>query len=123
MVNRLVRGGLISVKLNGEIQDGVGNFDYVLSGDERTTEVGATTVLGASSKPVVPYIEGEISDRGDLDLVKLFDAIDVTVTLALKNGKTILGRNGWYTGPRQGSTEKGIVKVRWDFLSCEEVPA
>ncbi len=121
MPSKNLRGGLLSLKMNGEILDALGNFDYCLATPKREAVVGADRVHGFSETPQVPYIEGEITDRKDLDLRALFNATSVTVTLELRSGKTVVLREGWYAGEAKVSTEKGTVSVRFEGISCEEL--
>jgi len=107
--------------MDGEILDCVGNFDYGFGTAKREAIVGADRVHGFSETPQVPFVEGEITDRKTLDLRKLFDAQDVTLTLELRSGKTIVLRSGWYAGDAKVATEKGNVPVRFEGLSLEEL--
>src|SRR5690606_31032277 len=81
------RGGLIQFQVNGEIQDAKGNFTYNLGRPQREAIIGADGVHGYKETPQVPFIEGEITDRGNLDLDKLVSTTGATVTLELANGK------------------------------------
>ena len=121
MANKNLRGGLLSLKSDGEILDALGNFDYGFGTQKREAIVGADRVHGFSETPQVPYVEGEITDRKTLGLRKMFDAQDVTVTLELRSGKTVVLRSAWYAGDAKSSTEKGNVMVRWEGLSLEEL--
>jgi len=121
MANKNLRAGLLSVKVNGEILDAVGNFDYSLGTPKREAIVGADRVHGFKETPQVPYVEGEITDRASLDLRNLFNTQDATITLALRSGKTVLLREAWYAGDAKASSETGAVAVRFEGLSCEEL--
>lgn len=115
------RGGVISLSVNGERQDAKGSFSYNLGREMREAIVGADGVHGYKATPQVPFIEGEITDRGDLDLAGLLATTDATVTIELANGKTIALRDAWFAGEGGASTEEGAVAVRFEGISAEEV--
>jgi Phage tail tube protein len=121
MANKNLRAGTLSLKVNGEVLDAVGNFDYSLGTPKREAIVGADRVHGFKEVPQVPYVEGEITDRQGLDLRTFFDTQSATVTLQLRNGKTILLREAWYAGDAKVSSETGAVAMRFEGLSAEEV--
>jgi hypothetical protein len=119
MSNR--RGGIIQLQINGEIQDCVGSFSYNLGRNKKEGKVGSDVVHGYIEKPQVPFIEGEITDRSDLDLSELVNTSDATITLILANDKAIVLRNAWYAGDGTASTEEGNIEVRFEGLSADEV--
>jgi hypothetical protein len=115
------RGGVLFLKVNGEIYDAKGNFTYNLGQPKREGIVGADSVHGYKETPQVPFIEGEITDRAGLDLAALCNLDDATATLELANGKVITLRNAWYAGDGTGNTEEGNIDVRFEGLSADEV--
>jgi hypothetical protein len=115
------RAGLISFKVSGKSYDAKGSFSYNLGAPKRDAILGADTVHGFSEAPQVPYIEGQITDRVDLDLKALLQMEDETVTLRLGNEKTIALSNAWYAAEGKGETEQGNIEVRFEGLSAEEV--
>lgn len=116
-------GGIIDLKVNGQVQNAKGAFTYNIGSNKRTGVAGADVVHGYTETVQVPYIEGEITDRQTLNLRDLLDMTDGTVVLGLANGKSIVLRNAWYAGEGEGNTEEGAIGVRWEGLSAEEVPA
>jgi hypothetical protein len=115
------RAGMIQFAVNGELYDAKGNFSYNLGRPARETIVGADTVHGYMEKPQAAFIEGEITDRGSLDLNALVTAKDVSVTLALGNGKVIALRDAWFAGEGTGNSEEGNIAVRFEGIDAEEV--
>lgn len=115
------RGGIIQLQVNGELYDAKGNFTYNLGRPVREAIVGADTVHGYKETPQVAFVEGEITDRGTLDLEKLVTMDGATVTLELANGKVICLRDAWFAGEGTGNTEEGNVAVRFEGKSGEEV--
>lgn len=115
------KGGIIFVKVNGEIQDAKGNFTYNLGKPKREAIIGSDVVHGFKETPQVAFIEGEITDRQTLDLEAMVTTEDATVTLELANGKVISLRQAWYAGEGTGNTDEGNVAVRWEGKSGEEI--
>lgn len=115
------KGGIIQVQVNGEIFDAKGNWTYNLGRPVRETIVGADTVHGYKESPQPAFIEGEITDRGTLDLESLVTLTDATITLTLANGKVIVLRDAWFAGEGTGNTEEGNVAARFEGISADEV--
>lgn len=115
------RAGLIQLQINGEISDAKGEFTYDLGAPMRSEVVGADRVHGYTEEPKAPFIEGAITDRGTLDVDALTRGKDLTITLALANGKMIVLRDAWYSGDGTASTKEGEVKVKWTGVSAKEV--
>lgn len=115
------RGGLISFQVNGEVFDAKGAFAYNLGRPKKEALLGSDGVHGYIEKPQVSFVEGEITDRGSLDLAALVEMTDATVTLDLANGKLIVLRDAWYAGEGTGNSEEGNIAVRFEGKSGEEV--
>jgi hypothetical protein len=113
--------GVIFVKVNGAQMQARGNFKYNLGKNKKEGVVGADGVHGYSEKPQIPFVEGEITDSGDLDLEALVGIDDATCTLELANGKTIVISDGWYAGEGTGETEEGKVDFRFEGMSGDQV--
>lgn len=118
------RAGIIQLQVDGEILDAKGNFTYNIGRPKREAIIGSDgTVHGYKEIVQVAFIEGEITDRGDLDVEAMISMTDGTVTLALANGKTVVLRSAWYAGEGTGNTEEANIPVRWEGLNGEELPA
>jgi hypothetical protein len=115
------RAGTIFFKVDGQQYDAKGNFSYNLGSEKREAIVGSDAVHGYKATPQAPYIEGEITDRAGLDLKALQALDDVTVTLDLANGKTIVLRNAWFAAEGKVQTEEGNAEVRFEGRSAEEI--
>lgn len=120
-MSRNLRGGRISLKVNGEIYDAKGSFDYNLGKPKREGIVGGDRVHGFKELPQIPFIEGKITDRGNFDFSGLLDLTDATITLELANGKTIVLREAWFASEGKASTEEGEIEVRFEGISAEEI--
>lgn len=114
------RAGIIHIKMNGEAQDAKGAFSYNLGRPKRDAIVGSDSVHGYTETPQVKFIEGAITDRGSLDLEALVTGEDLTITLELANGKTIVLGEAWWAGEGTVSTEQAEIPVRWEGAECEE---
>jgi hypothetical protein len=114
-------GGIISLKINGDMYFAKGNFTYNLGKPKKEGVVGSDRVHGYKEVPQVPFIEGEITDRNELNLEDVVTLDDATVTLELANGKVIMLREGWYAGEGTGNTEEGNIALRIEGMSAEEV--
>ena len=115
------RGGIIQLQLNGEIHDAKGDFTYNLGRPVREAIVGADRVHGFKETPQVAFIEGEITDRGNLQLDKFVGTTGATITLELANGKVIVLRDAWYAGEGTGNTGEGNIGCRFEAVSGEEI--
>jgi predicted heme/steroid binding protein len=117
------RAGIIQIAANGVVYDAKGSFSYNLGRPMREAVVGSDTVHGFKETPQVAFIEGEFTDRSDLDLDALVKLENATVTLELANGKTIALTEAWYAGEGTGNTEEGNIGVRFESNNADEVPA
>jgi len=121
MAGELRRGGIIFVKIDGEIYNAKGSFTYNLGKPKRDAIVGADAIHGYKEVPQIPFIEGEVTDEPTMDLEKLVTAENATVTLELANGKVISLREAWYAGEGTGNTDEGNIGVRFEAKSGEEI--
>lgn len=115
------RAGIIHLKVNGTVYDAKGSFNYHPSVPKREAMVGHDTTHGYKELPTVPFIEGEITDKSDLDIVSFFNLTSATITLELANGKVFVLRDAWYSGDATIGTEEANIAVRFEGLSGEEV--
>jgi hypothetical protein len=115
------KGGIIQFQAGGVLYDAKGNFTYNLGREKREAIVGADGVHGYKAMPQPAFIEGEITDRGNLDLAALALLEDATVTLNLANGKVIVLRDAWFAAEGTGNTDEGNVGIRFEAKSGEEI--
>jgi hypothetical protein len=116
-------GGPVQFQINGEVYRAKGNFTYNAGRPMREAILGNDTVHGYKETPQVAFVEGEITDAGDVDLAALVSTTDATVTLELANGKMFVLRDAWFAGEGTGNSEEGNIAVRFEGASGEEVPA
>jgi Phage tail tube protein len=115
------RAGQLFVKVNGVQYDAKGNWTYNAGNAKREAIVGADRVHGYKEMPQVPYVEGEITDAGTLDLDAVQNIVDATVTLELANGKTFVLRDAWYAADGDVQTEEGNIQVRFEGMDGDEI--
>lgn len=115
------RAGIMYLKVDGEMQDAKGNFTYRPSVPKRSAINGADRTHGFKEEVQEAYIEGEVTDKGTLDLERLCTMEDVTVTLELACGKTFVLREAWYAGEATVGTQEGNINVRFEGMTGEEV--
>lgn len=113
--------GLIQFKVDGVVYAAKGNFSYNLGRPKRDAIVGSDGVHGYKETPQVGFIEGAITDLGNLDLDALVTVRDSAVTLELGNGKLISLGDAWFAGEGTASSEEGEIAVRFEANSAEEV--
>lgn len=113
MANKHRRGGAISFDVEGELYEAKGNFTYNAGVPKREEIVGADGVHGYKETFQPSFIEGEFTDRGDLDLKKLVRLEDKTITLGLGNGKAFVLREAWFAADGNVQTEEGNIQVKF----------
>lgn len=120
MSNR--RAGILYLKKDAQLLDVKGSFTYNLGSAKNEAIVGHDQVHGYKSLPQVPYVEGMITDRSNLDVKNdILEVSDATITLELANGKTIVLRNAWYAGDGNITTEEAEIEIRFEGIQCEEI--
>ena len=112
-------GGILQLAVDGQRYDAKGSFKLNAGALKREAVVGAERVHGYKVTPQTPYVEGMITDRGDLDLVELANVTNATVTVILRNGKTFVLRDAWYAADGELTTEEGEFNVRFEGLTGE----
>lgn len=113
MANRVI-GGLLSLKIDGQIYQAVGSFTFNQGLALRATLIGATGVDGYSVTPQAAFIEGEIRDGSEIDLEALVGSEDVTASLELANGKTFVLSAARFIGEGTGNTAESNFAVRFE---------
>lgn len=108
------RAGRVYLKIDGTQYDAKGEFTYNLGNDLREAIIGADGVHGYKETPQVAFIEGAFTDRSDIDVDTLQQADNITVTLELVNGKTIVLSNAWFAGEGSITTGEAEISVRFE---------
>jgi hypothetical protein len=116
------RSGIVFVKKSGRLIEAKGNWTYNLGQPKREAIVGANgETIGYKETGQVPYIEGEIVDNRDLDVVALLNTKGDTVTLELANGKVISLYEAWWAADGVIGTEEANIQARFEGLRAEEI--
>ena len=119
MANNLI-GGTVFIKVDGTQYAARGGWKVQPNSNKKTGVAGQDAVHGFTQVPVVPYVEGEVTDLGGLSLQALQNVTNSTVTAELANGKVYTLRNAWYAGEPVIDTTDGKVPVRFEGISCNE---
>lgn len=118
--------GLIEVNVNGKQVVAAGAFTYMIVPEKKEKLVGPDRVYGHKVTPLTPYIEGELRDYRSFNLIKELYAIgdasdEDTVTLKLRNGKTITLHGAIFAGDGAVGIEESTIPVRFEGDRGEEV--
>lgn len=108
------RAGIIYVKVDGVQIEAKGDYSFNLGLPKREPIIGSDGVHGYKETPQVSYIEGATTDGKELDIAKLAQQDNVTVTLERNNGKTYVLHDAWFAGDATVSTGEGEINVRWE---------
>ena len=115
-------GGIFNLKINGQLMTAKGDFTYGLGIPKHEAVLSSSgRVAGFKVTPTVPYIEGEITDRGDLDIKQLLMTRDGVITLELIGGKVIVLSGAHSASDGEVSTAEGNVKIRFEGTLAEEI--
>jgi hypothetical protein len=112
--------GVVFFKADGQQYQLRGSFNVQPNNTVREGIAGQDGVHGFKETPVVPYMEGELSDNGGLSIQDLQALDNTTFQAELKNGKTYIARNGWVEGEVVLDTTDGKVKLKICAFSIEE---
>jgi len=116
------RAGTIFLKVDGRQYEAVGNFEYNLGTPKRETLMGSSGPQGYKETPQPAFIAGEIRDSKDLSIKDMAALDDVTATLQLANGKTIVLKQAYYVGEANANSDEGNVPFRLESsLPGEEI--
>ncbi len=114
-------GGIIFIKVDGVQQRAKGSWTYNLGLGKKEGIVGADGVHGYKEMPQVPFIEGAITDSGDISSQDIMNVKDATITIDLANGKTVVLKDAWFAGEGNVTTEEGEIESRFEGMSAEEI--
>lgn len=117
------RGGIIELKVAGELQECKGNFTYNLGAPQNESIIGSSGVTGYKSTPQAAFIEGMLTDSPSFSMSQLVGMTNVTVHLKLATGKVIVMSNAVYTGSGNGTTDEGELEVKFEAEFAEEITA
>lgn len=113
--------GVVSVRLNGDVLRLRGNVTYSLAGLVKEAIEGPVGLAGFKVTGMAPFVEIESIDAADVDLPALQDLTGVTVTVQLRNSKTIVLNDASVVGNIEVSSEDGGFTVRFVGSSAKEI--
>ena len=113
--NRLA--GVAYLSVDGQSYMLSGDLSYSAASLKRDTLGGQDRIHGYSEAPRAPFISGTLRDAGSLTVQSFNDMTNVTITLELANGKTVIGRNMWTVEAQEVKTTEGTFEVKWEGFS------
>lgn len=116
-------GGTVFVYVDGAQYAARGSFKVNATLFSREGVAGQDGVHGFKETPMVPSIEGEITDLGNLSVKSLLAIEESTVTVSLANGKTWILTQAWYAGEASVDTAEGKIGVKFEGRDIREVTA
>ena len=91
-----------------------GNFSAALTDIERESVMGLDGYHGFKEMHVPVFIEGDITDKSDIDIDALNRADNATVTIELANGKTGVMRNAVQINQLALGVDEGEITLRFE---------
>jgi len=109
-------GGIISIKVNGIVQLAAGEFTFHDGSAKLEGVAGVDAVHGYVEKPQVPYLEGTITDRRELDFPALKAIRNGDISIEFANGKVGQLSEAWWAGDGEVKSDKGEIPVRFEGM-------
>ena len=110
-----VTAGPFTLTVDGKVYNAKGSFTY--SGQKSVRDALQNSkhdTIGYYSEPKTPFIEGVITDSGDLDEAALITGDNIeAIQLELANGKVFTLSDAWFAGESDITTEQGEIPVKW----------
>src|SRR5450830_379544 len=116
--NRLA--GVAYLSVDGQSYMLAGEVSYSVSRVKRESLSGPSGVQGYSEMPIPGSISGQFRDAGVLTVAKFNAMTNVSVTVELANGKTIVGRNMWTVDSQEVKSGEATFDVKFEGFSVEE---
>lgn len=114
------RAGVFYLTVDGEQMESYGEFTYQVGKVKREALPGNNKINGFKEEVQIPFIEGQITDSGTLDVEALTNIVDGTAAMDLPNGKVFHLRNCWYAGEGTVKTSDAGISFRLEGLEGEE---
>ena len=108
-------GNQLSVK--GSVTSNIGQTET------RETIIGLDGVHGHTSKKLAPFIQVNVTERPEFPLSEINRLDDVTVTMQLANGDSLVLSNAWHVGEAELNPEEGELTLRFEGMKGERMPA
>jgi hypothetical protein len=121
MANAQRIGGLLALRVDGNLYEARGSFQVTPSKVKRTGVAGQDGVHGYIEEPIVPQIKGDLSIGNMLSIEDLDNITDSTVQVQLANGRTYVLVDAWTVAGSVIDAHDGKVDVTFEGISCEEI--
>lgn len=105
--------GLVKLTVDGVTYRVKGAIDYDLGLPMAEEIIGQDGIHGFKETPKVAYVECEVTDGYSYDLKQIINATNVTVVVALNNGKTVTFTNCRQTGEGKVNSEESALTLKW----------
>src|SRR5260364_260741 len=97
------------------------DLSYNVSSVSRESLLGMDGVHGYKETPHAGFISATLRDAGGLTVADFNAMTNVTVTVELANGKTVVGRNMWTVETQETKAAEGTFEVKWEGPFVEEI--
>lgn len=119
ITNRLA--GAAYLHVDGKNYLVAGDLSYNVSRVSRESLLGMDGVHGFKETPHAGFISATLRDAGGLTVADFNAMTNVTVTVELANGKTVVGRNMWTVETQESKAAEGTFEVKWEGPFVEEI--
>lgn len=117
----MIRVGTLVFKIDGTQYSIAGDFTLNPGVARKEEVIGPDGSIAFKITYQAATIEGEVRDRGDLDVKELLGLEDVTITAELGNGKAWVLANATQTAEGNLNIAEGSVQVRFAAERAEEL--
>lgn len=114
-------GGIAYFKINNIQYALRGNMKYSAALFEREVVTGMDGIHGFKESFKAPYLECDVTDRGNLSTELLNQLTDATITVELNNGKIFTLNNAACLTQIEVDAMEGQFTIRFEGLSAKEV--
>jgi hypothetical protein len=115
-----ISSGLLSLLVDGRALNAMGDFTYSTARTEIEIMTGVDRHASERHTPVTPFIEGTVSDAGDLDTRTLHGARYDAVQLRLLNGKSIKINKATQVSRIEVNAIDGTFSVRFEGTTAAD---
>jgi len=115
-----ISSGLLSLVAGSTVLNAVGDFTYSTARTQIEVVTGVDRHASERHTPVTPFVQGTISDTGDLDTRSLEGARFDTVQLSLQNGKKIKINKAIQVNRIEVNAIEGTMEVRFEGTAAPD---
>lgn len=114
--------GTAFLKIDGAQVSLRGNLTIQPHDVQREMMAGQDGVHGYKETPVVPYIEADVTPAG-ITIAQLKAMVAQSVYAQCADGKTYVLTEAVYAGGETINATEGMMKCRWEGVTCRELKA